>query len=118
MRPRTRIRPPLTVRSKFSVGQRDRGTSVSDLPPVGGTPGLPNEEVLAHRSQRRVLLVRKWAGGQHHLGLRHRLTGGHCPLGSRYVGLPYRAIYFARASRGFKAIGKQIALEGDASRPD
>src|ERR1700730_16802244 len=34
MRPRTRIRLTLTVRSKFSVGQRDRGTSVSDLPPV------------------------------------------------------------------------------------
>src|ERR1700737_4088322 len=28
----------LTVRSKFSVGQRDRGTSVSHSPPVAGSP--------------------------------------------------------------------------------
>ena len=33
--PRTRIRPSFTVPGKFSVGQRDQGTSVSHSPPCG-----------------------------------------------------------------------------------
>ena len=34
VRPRTRIRPTFTVPGKFSIGQRDRGTSVSHSPPM------------------------------------------------------------------------------------
>src|ERR1700730_1407382 len=83
-RPRTPIRPITTVPSKFSVGQRYRGTSVSHLPLVSDA-----------RPRRRPNAIALGVGA-------HR---------ERHVDLTHWLVDPTRLRGSFESVGEQVGLQ-------